>query len=119
MKVYLAGGMQSGWQDKVVKSAPGHDYYDPRDHGLIEESQYTFWDLAAIRDSDLIFVYLERGNPSGYGLCVEVGYGKALNKSIIFIDDQQSKYFGMVRSCADVIFISLDEALKFLKKLPA
>ena len=29
-KVYLAGGMRSGWQDEVTQAAPQHEYIDPR-----------------------------------------------------------------------------------------
>lgn len=121
LSVYLAGGFRSGWQEQLLSSTSGINFYDPRTHKLDQEDEYTAWDLLAVRKSDLIFAYAEASNPSLYGLSVEVGYAKALGKTIIFIDEKSKvdpevgRYLGMIRSCADVIFDSFEDGREYLK----
>ena len=123
MRVYLAGGMRTEWRRRVISAAPEHQYSDPCDHGLDEEQQYTFWDLLAIDGSDIVFVYFEASNPSGYGLSLEIGYAKGTGKPIILVDEKSASdesaacYLGMLRACADVCVQSLDEGLKVLSSL--
>ena len=74
LRVYLAGGFQSGWQDTVMQAVPSLDYLDPRSHGLKSKTEYTAWDLEAVRRSDCVFAYLEATNPGGYALALEVGF---------------------------------------------
>ena len=117
MKVYLAGGFRSGWQDAVIRLASHHAFLDPRMHGLTEERDYTKWDLDAIKDSALVFAYLEKDNPSGAGLALEIGYAYALGKVIIFVEEPghpHSRYFGMARQCAYRLYNDLDEGANFL-----
>lgn len=123
MKVYLAGGMKSGWQQRVKEAVPQHQYLDPSTHGLDEETQYTLWDLRAICSADILFVYFEANNPSGYGLSLEVGYGAALGKHIILVDEKSRSDFdvgrrlGMLRACSHVVVQSLDDGLRVLQAL--
>jgi hypothetical protein len=122
-KVYLAGGFKSGWQDIVKNQLPGMHFFDPRDHCLQATDQYTFWDLEAVRKSDWVLAYLENGNPGGYALCVEVGFGKALKKRIVLIDEKTpndpggGRHLGMLRACADVMPLTLDDAIRFMKQV--
>jgi hypothetical protein len=62
-KVYLAGGFRSGWQRRVKESLPDFKYLDPRQHDLSDPTQYTLWDLEAIRQCDIVFAILEADNP--------------------------------------------------------
>lgn len=117
MNIYLAGGMRNCWADRVITSAPGNAFIDPRDCTSKEEREYTEWDLAQVRACDLLLAYMDNDNPSGFGLCVEVGYAAALGKPIWYVcEDAQprQKYFGMVRSCAERVFGSIDEAIAAL-----
>lgn len=122
LKIYLAGGFQSGWQDRLIKTMPSFDYFDPRSHGLETKAEYTAWDLEAIRRSDCLFAYLESTNPGGYALALEVGFAKALGKLVIFVDEksavdvQRGRYLEMVAETADVSFKSLQEGIDFLDK---
>jgi len=124
-RVYLAGGFPSAWQDIVKKAVPEFDYFDPRSHGLKNRAEYTTWDLEAIRQSDYVFAYLEASNPGGYALALEVGYGKALGKCVIVVDEksaadpQGSRYFEMVNQAADVSFSSLQEGITFIQQFKA
>jgi hypothetical protein len=124
-RVYLAGGFLSAWQDIVKKAIPEFEYFDPRSHGLKNRREYTTWDLEAIRQSDYIFAYMEAANPGGYALALEVGYGKALGKCVIVVDEksaadpQGSRYLEMVTQVADVSFSSLQEGITFLQQFKA
>ena len=124
-RVYLAGGFLSAWQDTVMKAVPELEYFDPRSHGLKNRTEYTVWDLEAIRRSDYVFAYLEASNPGGYALALEVGYGKALGKCVIVVDEksaadpQGSRYFEMVNQAADASFSTLQEGITFLQQFKA
>ncbi len=118
-KIYLAGGFRSGWQDHV-STFKSFDYVDPRSHNLGEESQFTFCDFEAIRQSDWIFANLETTNPGGYNLALEVGFARALGKRVIVVDEKSSgsqavsRQLSMLRSSADVYFESFQEAIAYL-----
>jgi nucleoside 2-deoxyribosyltransferase len=102
-KVYLAGGMRSGWQETVMAACPGVEWLDPRTHGLRDPKEYTAWDLQAVRDADVVFAYLEKSNPYGFNLAFEVGYAHALGKPIIFVDE---KHAGTERPCSMIREVS-------------
>ncbi len=115
--VYLAGGMRSKWQDVVKKAHLDAIYLDPRDHGPMPEKAYTDWDVTAIRRADIVFAYLEKDNPGGQGLALEIGVASALGKYVIFVEEPghpQTRYFGMCRQVADVTVETLDLGIKML-----
>jgi len=115
--VYLAGGMHSDWRARVIEACPAYAFRDPSSHGLTDEEAYTEWDLRAIRDSQIVLAYIDSANPSGYGMSVEVGYARGLGRDIYYVcedDTERQKYFGMVRSCANVTFTSLQDAINAL-----
>jgi len=99
--VYLAGGMRSGWQDVIKTDIPNAIYIDPRVNKLLDERNYTGYDLSGVIAADIIFAYMERDNPAGHGMAVEIGYAAALGKTIIYVEDTKhpnSRYFGMMRT---------------------
>ena len=124
-KVYLSGGMNEGnWQKKVIDSVgEGYTFFNPREHELEDSKQYVLWDLYYVDKCDIVFAYMENSNPSGYGLTLELGYAKALNKPIILVDEKSkqkndfSRYFRIVRETSNVVFDNLDEGIQLLKKL--
>lgn len=125
-KVYLAGGMnKSNWQGKVIKTVgkKGFLFYNPREHSLSDSKQYTFWDLFYVKQCDILFAYMQDTNPSGIGLTLEIGYAKALSKSIILVDEKSkndstfARRFKIVQQSASIVFENLDEGVNFLKKL--
>jgi hypothetical protein len=125
LTVYLAGGFHSGWQQRVAIAVPDVHYKDPSKHGLSDPVQYTEWDLQAIRQSDVVFAYLEASNPAGFALSLEVGYAKALGKTVIFVDErsptdaQVQRQLQMVRTAADAVFDSFAEGVAYLQKVAA
>ena len=117
-KIYLAGGFYSGWQEKVMSSLNCFEVIDPAVHGIQSPCDYTRWDLDAIRNSEIMLANMEASNPGGYALALEVGFAKALDKTIILVDQIQDpsvkRYFEMVRQCSDRVFSSLDEAVDYI-----
>lgn len=117
MKVYLAGGMHSDWQDIVKGACPLIEFVDPRDHNIDHPGMYTPWDKHAIRNCDVLFAYLEKDNPSGMGMAYEVGYANGLGKTVVFVDAKQDEYAAILRFAADVCFLSLEAGVYFLLAL--
>lgn len=121
LKVYFAGGMASNWQHQLTEHFGNKFiYYNPSDHKLADSTQYTVWDLFFVQKSDILFAYMESNNPSGYGLTLEVGFAKALNKTIILVDERSShdaafaNRFKIVRESASVVFDSLEHGMNYL-----
>lgn len=119
--IYLAGGMKSGWQDKVIKAldSPRICWLDPRTHNFTEELDYTAWDLRAVAKSDYVFAYLEKDNPGGHGLMLEIGYAIDALHEIIFVEDEgdeRTRFYGMARAAAKKSFKDLDKAIAHMKK---
>ena len=124
MKIYLAGGMKSGWQDGVKRTVEHHTYYDPRSHDLDEWPLYSAWDFGMVGYCDWVFGYFEKDNPSGYGLIGEMAYGKGLGKRVIFVDeisvfsDRHEKHLRLFEWLADAYFTDLQSGIDFLARLP-
>lgn len=123
MKIYLAGGMKSNWQSNVKsKFANNFIFFNPQDHKLEKPKDFTCWDLHFVNQADIVFAYLEKDNPSGYGLTLEIGYAKALNKTIILVDERSkvdrsfSNYFNIVRESANVVFEDFESGLRYLDR---
>lgn len=105
IKVYLAGSLKGGWQ-KTIKEDPrvkGLVFFDPSTHGLDKPEDYTKWDLEHIGESDIVLAYYSMSNLSGFGMCVEIGYAKSLNKKIVLIDEVGRDNWAIVRECCTVV----------------
>ena len=66
---------------------------------------------------------MEKDNPSGFGLTLEVGFAAALGKQIILIDDKSSsddtfkQKFNIVRESSTIVFEKFSDGVNFLKKI--
>lgn len=122
IRVFLSGRLESNWQQMVISQVPNLEYLDPRKHQLNAPNQYAVWDLFHIAKADILFAYMERDNPSGYGLAGEVGYAKGLGKTIILVDEkskvdeQFKKNFAIIRAISDSTFESLNDGISFLQR---
>jgi len=65
----------------------------------------------------MVFAYLEADNPSGAGLCCEVGYAMALGKTVILVNEKDDRYIKFVESLADAVFDNLEDGIKFLQRM--
>jgi len=118
--IYLAGGFKSGWQLEAHKCLTSFEILDPSKHNIEEPKAYTEWDLNAIRKCSIVLANMESTNPAGYALALEIGYARALGKKIIFVDQildiKIKRYFEMVRQLSDMVFPTLQDAIKYLNK---
>ena len=125
-KVFLSGGLSlSDCQSEVINKVgrESYIYFNPRMHLLNEASQYSIWDLHYVEKCDILFAYMQKENPSGFGLTLESGYASALGKPIILIDEKSisdkefCSRFKIVREIASIVFDNLEEGIDFLKKM--
>lgn len=92
--VYLAGGMKSGWQDKVIAEfedmirAGTVAFFDPRQNPK-DPKKYRAIDKENWENADIIFAYAESSNPSLYAMCIELTGGFYNKARTIFVDDLQ------------------------------
>lgn len=128
--VYLSGGTHSNWQDKVIKGIEerkkkdevahvhyGRDisYVDPRRwKGRKNAREYLHLDFVGILGSRIVFAYLEKDNPSGVGLALEIGWACAKGKVVIFVNEKKDRYFNIVSEMVHVTFESLEEGIDYL-----
>lgn len=123
MRVYMAGGHHSAWRETLMKAAPSFRFHNPVGHGLADPAAYTAWDLEAVRRCDVVFAYLEASNPSGIGLSVEVGFGVAMGKHVILVDEKTAsggdtaRHMAFLRHAATVCFDTMDGGTAYLSKL--
>src|SRR4051812_37050745 len=114
LKVFLSGGFRSNWQKTVIEQLGDHfTFFNPREHGLDNPADYTTWDIHFVKECDILFAYMEKSNPSGYGLAFEAGLALGLNKTIILVDERSASeptfanYFNIVRHGSNSHFASL------------
>lgn len=122
-KVYLAGGFGSGWRDKVVTNHATIDPEKKEQSGAWDMKSIGEWDKNAIRDSDIVFAYMERTNPSGFGLSAEIGYANSLGKTVVLVLEKghtihKDRHLEFLTCFADYVFDSLPDGVKFLNTLP-
>ena len=124
MNIYLAGGMRSEWRDRVKSEVPNHTYFDPADKEANEMNwtldMFGSWDLHHIRQSDVVFGYMERTNPSGIGMSCEHGYAFGLDVTVILVlekdhETMKDRYLDFLRKVAHITFDNLEDGIEYLK----
>jgi len=119
VNVYLCGGMRSGWQERVKSACPNHRFRDPCDSGLLSPADYTVWDLRAVVWCELVFAYMEADNPSGHGLCLEIGYALGMRRRpVLLVDEARRPDMAIVREAATWCVDSFDAGLERLRSIP-
>lgn len=119
--VYLAGGMRTDWQDRIKKElSKKFTFLDPRVPNNKFFEEFTVWDLWAIQQSDIVFVYAEKTNP-GTGYIAEAGYAKGLGKIVILVREDNNdhfadKYLAFTDCMADYKTNDLGNGIHFLSK---
>ncbi|HET8859537.1 nucleoside 2-deoxyribosyltransferase domain-containing protein [Marivirga sp.] len=123
-KVYLAGGMNSNWQKKIIDELSDQFiFFNPSEHKLDDVKEYKVWDLYYVKNCDILFGYMEKSNPSGYGLALEIGYAKALNKLIILVDERSHsdatfhKNFKFIQLTSDIYFNKIEDGITMLSSM--
>lgn len=125
--VYLAGGFKTNWARAVMSSSDGFNWVNPKDKEYSNGERVTMgvdeygkWDLHFIKMSDIVFVYVERTNPSCIGLSCEAGYAKALGKTVITVlepghETIQDTSLAFISQVSDIVFDSLQDGISYLK----
>lgn len=123
-KVYLAGGFCGGWQINVKTQLKncGFVFMDPSIKEIKETPsyiEYGVWGLHAVKNCDIVFAYMQKDNPSGVGLAVEIGYAKGLGKTVILVLEknnkyQKDKYLDFLRLVSDITFNDLQSGINYL-----
>jgi nucleoside 2-deoxyribosyltransferase len=126
-KVYLAGGFKSDWANNVIKCSDNIHFINPKDKEfkngeriIMNVNEYGKWDLHYIRNSDILFVYVERTNTSCIGLCCEAGYAKGLGKTVITVlepnhETIKDNYLSFITQVSDIVFTNLEDGVEYLK----
>lgn len=88
IKIYLSGGMYSGWQDKLP-SIEGVEFFDPRvlpqQNLNVSANYFVNEDVKGVRESDLVFCYIEESNPMPLGAAWECAVAAENNIPIITV----------------------------------
>jgi nucleoside 2-deoxyribosyltransferase len=118
VKIYLAGGMHSDWRKEVRRQVssigPSITFIDPSAHEMHLPQAYTAWDLRGVSESDLVFAYMEKDNPGGQGLMLEMGFALGQHKPVIFVDESENRYFLIGHFAATAAFASFADGIDFL-----
>ena len=106
MKMYLAGGFKSGWQDDVKDAIllmrDDAEFFDPRDQLMHDPKHYTAKDLAMIVECDLVFAYMEADNPGMANMAFEIGFAHAIGRKVILINEKGQRWAEMMHQVSDV-----------------
>lgn len=116
MKVYLSGGMKSGWQEEVPEIG-GVYYFDPRIHSPQNNTsmEFVYKDIEAVKSSDVVFCYMERDNPTGYGAAWECAV--AVENDIPIITVWEKPYVDPFFACNSLyLYNNFEKGLERLAK---
>jgi nucleoside 2-deoxyribosyltransferase len=125
--VYLAGGFKSDWANKVKQSSKNFKWINPKDKEykngeriVMDVNEYGKWDLHFIKQSDIVFVYVEKSNTSCIGLCCEAGFAKGLGKTVIVVlepnrETIKDSYLSFITQVSDIVFQDLESGVNYLK----
>lgn len=126
-KVYLAGGFKSDWANQVKNASDKFSWINPKEKEfkngervVMDVKEYGAWDLHFIKQSDIVFVYVERTNTSCIGLCCEAGYAKGLGKTVITVlepnhETIKDAYLSFITQVSDITFDNLNDGIEYLK----
>lgn len=122
-KIYLAGGIRSNWQKEVIDHYDELEFYNPREKEIdraLTLTEFGAWDLHHIQMCDIVFGYMEKDNPSGIGMAVELGYAKGLGKTVILCLEKgniaiKGHYLDFMTKVSDITYDDLDDAIEYLK----
>jgi nucleoside 2-deoxyribosyltransferase len=116
MKIYLSGGLRSGWQD-LMPEINGVEYFDPRkESDQVKAIGFVKDDIAGVKESDLVFCYMEKNNPSGLGAAWECAV--AAENEIPIIVVWEKSYIDPFFACySQFLYSSFEEGVKRLVKV--
>ena len=124
IKIYLAGGLVSGWQNRVIDAVPEAEYFNPlkvyreaKQEGRRETpAQYVKRDVDWIRACDIVFCYQEKDLPETCNCSWEMGFGQALDKRVIYVNERvrPERYASMVSETCQFYTTDFQHGLDYL-----
>ena len=122
ISVYLAGGMKTNWQGDIQDAFALYKdvvFIDPMYNNTKNLQEIVGIDLFGVKQCDIVFAYLEKDNPAGHGMMVEIGYGLALGKTIILINEQSESnvYTTFANEVVDILSENFADGLLALQKM--
>lgn len=118
--IYLAGHLNSDWQDKVITANNRFSYVDPRQ---IDESLgpdvYTWYDLNAIARCCAVVAYLGKDNPAGHNMAFECGFATCLRKPVFLIVDHNEfcGFVDMLKASCRVFYPDFDNFICYWREV--
>ena len=112
MKVYLAGGLRTDWQDDFVDEFAF--VLDPRTlFGSVREKakQEEKW----LKECYAVLAYAEDSNSWPIGLAYELGYAKALGKPTVLLVDVIDPRTHWLQYMVDFCTTDKDKAIEFIR----
>lgn len=134
LTIYLAAGMGTGedWRLKVMKACREYriEWLVPIDtivgtaKSLIKthshKKLFHIADIYKIEKSDILIAYFTSDSPSRFsGTSFECGYARGQGKTVFVINDMKPTdacFYELVKRCADVYCVSLEEGIEKLKE---
>ena len=118
IRVYLSGGMHSGWRDEVIEACGRErfDFLDPRENGTRNPTEFSVINKQHIRSCDIVFAVLEDENPSGMWLACEVAFADAHGKTIILVNEKTHRYDKAPNAFASKVFRKLKDGIRLLQR---
>ena len=127
MKIYLAGGMRTNWQQNIINEVKNHTFWNPMENTTNDSRIFSIVDKVGVESCVVIFAYLERTNPCPCGLIAELCYGKGLGKITVFVNEWtednykannwKSYYMDLISEWVDVKLDKLEDGTTCLKNL--
>ncbi len=112
MRVYLAGGLKTDWQDDFVNEFSM--VFDPRTlSGSLKEiaEQGEKW----LKECYAVLAYAEDSNPRPIGLAYELGYAKALGKPTVLLVDVIDPRTHWLQYMVDLCTTDRNKAVEFIR----
>ena len=117
MKIYLAGGLKSGWQGVVKERITNHTFFDPsRDTDQSAAYKWTQTEIEAMKTCNLVLAYYEVDNPSGLGLATEIGWANILNIPVWYVDEHD-RLNAFLCACSQRVYAGFNKAIEDLRGL--
>ena len=119
MKIYLAGGFHSGWQEHIIsklslRHSNKHTFYNPKtDADQRFPYRYTQQEIDAMKTCGLVFAYFEVENPSGLGLAKEIGWATILDIPVWYVDEHD-RLNSFLCACSQRVYSSFNKAVEDL-----
>lgn len=117
-KIYLAGGLKTNWQQPLIELlSPYFEIYNPMDLYGLDIREVARTEKSWLEDSDFVLAYLEKTNPTGFGLAFELGFALARHTPSVFVNEWDSRTGEWAEEISGSHIVkSLSEAVEYARQ---